>query len=112
VVKLDPSTGVQLLLEAQRSGSNEPEQISLDMEFSAEGGEGAAPYEVLLYAAMQGNSARFTRQDGVEEAWRVMEPLLEQPPPVQPYAKGTWGPEAADHLLAGSGRWYGPWVAS
>ena len=48
-----------------------PEQISLDMEFAAEGGEGPAPYEVLLHAAMQGDSTRFTRQDGVEEAWRV-----------------------------------------
>jgi glucose-6-phosphate 1-dehydrogenase len=112
VVKLDPSTGIQLLLEAQRSGSVEPEQIKLDMEFSEEGGEGPAPYEVLLYAAMRGDSTRFTRQDGVEEAWRVMQPLLDQPPPVQPYAPGSWGPEAADHLLAGHGHWYGPWVTS
>jgi glucose-6-phosphate 1-dehydrogenase len=112
VVKLDPSTGVQLLLEAQRSGSVEPEQINLEMEFSEEGGEGAAPYEVLLHAAMQGDSTRFTRQDGVEETWRVMQPLLDQPPPVQPYKQGSWGPEAADRLLAGDGRWYGPWVAS
>ena len=73
IVKLDPSTGVRLLLEAQRSEAREPEQISLDMEFAAEGGEGPAPYEVLLHAAMQGDSARFKRQDGVEEAWRVMD---------------------------------------
>jgi glucose-6-phosphate 1-dehydrogenase len=112
VVKLDPTTGIQLLLEAQRSGSAEPEQIELDMEFSQEGGEGAAPYEVLLHAAMMGDSTRFTRQDGVEEAWRVMEPLLEQPPPVHPYEQGSWGPEAANQLLAGHGRWFGPWVTS
>ena len=48
------------------------------------------PYEVLLHAAMVGDSTRFTRQDGVEEAWRVMQPLLDAPPPVQPYAKGSW----------------------
>ena len=54
IVKLDPTTGVRLLLEAQRSGAAEPEQISLDMEFAEEGGEGPTPYEVLLHAAMVG----------------------------------------------------------
>ncbi|HEY2600371.1 MAG TPA: glucose-6-phosphate dehydrogenase [Thermoleophilaceae bacterium] len=112
VVKLDPTTGIRLLLEAQREGDLEPEQINLDMEFGQEGGEGPAPYEVLLYAAMQGDSRRFTRQDGVQEAWRVMQPLLEHPPPVLPYTKGSWGPDAANDLLAGHGRWHSPWVAS
>ena len=88
------------------------EQISLDMEFAGEGGEGPTPYEVLLHAAMQGDSARFTRQDGVEEAWRVLQPLLDSPPPVHPYAKGSWGPAAADDLLRGDGRWHEPWVGS
>ena len=110
IVKLDPSTGVRLLLEAQRSEAREPEQISLDMEFAAEGGEGPAPYEVLLHAAMQGDSARFKRQDGVEEAWRVMGPLLTTPPAVHPYAKGSWGPAEADRLLTGYGRWHEPWM--
>jgi glucose-6-phosphate 1-dehydrogenase len=112
VVKLDPTTGVRLLVDAQRAGHREPEQINMDMEFAQEGGEGPAPYEVLLYAAMQGDSTRFTRQDGVEEAWRVMQPLLDSPPPVHPYAPGTWGPEAANQLIAGYGRWHDPWVAS
>jgi glucose-6-phosphate 1-dehydrogenase len=112
VVKLDPTTGVRMQVEAQRSDVAEPEQINLDMEFSKQGGEGATPYEVLLHAAMQGNSTRFTRQDGVEEAWRVMQPLLDSPPPVLPYEKGSWGPDAANQLLAGRGRWHSPWVES
>jgi glucose-6-phosphate 1-dehydrogenase len=111
VVKLDPSTGVRLLLDAQRSEAREPEQISLDMEFADEGGEGAAPYEVLLHAAMRGDSTRFTRQDGVEETWRIMQPLLDAPPPVESYAKGSWGPAAGDRLLAGHGGWHVPWGA-
>ena len=110
VVKLDPSTGVRLLLDAQRRESEEPELITLDMEFAEEGGEGPTPYEVLLQAAMAGDSKRFTRQDGVEQCWRVMQPLLDDPPPVHEYAKGTWGPGAADKLLAGFGSWRGPWV--
>jgi glucose-6-phosphate 1-dehydrogenase len=110
VIKLDPSTGIQLLVEAQRAGATEPEQISLDKEFAEEGGEGAEPYEVLLHAAMNGDSARFTRQDSVEETWRILQPLLDSPPPVHDYAKGSWGPTAADHLVAGHGRWHGPWT--
>jgi glucose-6-phosphate 1-dehydrogenase len=112
VIRLDPSTGIRVLFEAQRAGAVEAEQISLDMEFSAEGGEGPTPYEVLLLAAMEGDSARFTRQDGVEEAWRVLQPLLDAPPPVHAYAKGSWGPAAADALLSGYGRWHEPWVGS
>jgi len=112
VVKLDPSTGIRLAVEAQRHETIEPEQIHLDMEFSEEGGEGPAPYEVLLHAALIGDSKRFTRQDGVEQCWRVMAPLLEHPPPVHPYAKGSWGPKAAEHVLAGYGHWHEPWIAS
>src|SRR3954470_11834885 len=110
VVKLDPSTGIRMELEAHRADG--PGQVTLDVEFSAEGGEGATPYEVLLHAALVGDSTRFTRQDGVEETWRIMQPLLDAPPPVQPYAPGSWGPEAANELLAGSGRWHEPWIAS
>jgi glucose-6-phosphate 1-dehydrogenase len=112
VVKLDPSTGVRLVLDAQRGEPAEPETINLDVDFGTEGGDVPAPYEVLLHAAMQGDSTRFKRQDGVEEAWRVMEPLVDAPPPVHSYAKGSWGPEAADRLLAGHGRWHEPWISS
>ena len=112
VVKLDPSTGVRLVADARRADAVGPEPISLDMEFAAEGGEGATPYEVLLHAALVGNSTRFGRQDCVEEQWRVMQPLVDSPPPVHPYAPGSWGPAAADKLVAGFGRWHGPWVVS
>jgi glucose-6-phosphate 1-dehydrogenase len=112
VVKLYPSTGIRLEADAQRGDRMHPEQIYLDMEFADEGGEAATPYEVLLHAAMVGDSARFTRQDTVEEAWRVLQPLLDSPPPVEPYAKGSWGPDAGDRLVAGHGRWHGPWVTS
>ncbi len=112
VVRLDPLTGVRLELNAQRADHRDPEAISLDMEFASEGGEGPTPYEVLLHAAMTGDSTRFTRQDGVEEAWRVMQPLLDAPPPVLPYAPGSWGPDAAAKLLAGHGGWRGPWTGA
>ena len=112
VVKLDPSTGIRAILAARRADEARAARIDLDMEFAEEGGEGPTPYEVLLHAAMVGEATRFTRQDDVEETWRVMQPLLDTPPPVQPYAPGSWGPEAPENLVAGFGRWHGPWVAS
>jgi glucose-6-phosphate 1-dehydrogenase len=110
VVKLDPTTGIRLVVQAHRADEPGGARIELDMEFAEEGGEGPTPYEVLLHAAMVGDSTRFTRQDGVEETWRVMQPLLDAPSPVHRYAPGSWGPDAADGLVAGHGRWYGPWV--
>ncbi len=112
VVRLDPATGVQVTLDAHRADAGKPAPITLDMTFAAEGGEGPTPYEVLLHAAMVGQTVRFTRQDGVEEAWRIMQPLLDAPPPLHPYAKGSWGPDAASALVAGLGRWHGPWIES
>jgi glucose-6-phosphate 1-dehydrogenase len=111
VVKLDPTTGVRLEIDAQRADRQGPQLITLDMEFAQEGGEGPTPYEVLLHAAMDGDSTPFTRQDSVEETWRIMAPLIAHPPPVHRYAPGSWGPPEAERLLAGVGHWHEPWVA-
>ncbi len=110
VVKLDPSTGARIVVDARRADAKGPEPVDLDMEFAQQGGEGATPYEVLLHAALQGNARRFTRQDGVEETWRIMQPLLDAPPPVHAYKPGSWGPAEADKLVAGHGGWQSPWV--
>jgi glucose-6-phosphate 1-dehydrogenase len=111
-IKLDPATGIRFDLEAKRAGNPSPEPIDLEMEFAQEGGEGPTPYEVLLRASMVGNSMRFTRQDGVDETWRIMQPLLDSPPPVYPYQPGTWGPPEADRLVTDFGGWRQPWIAS
>jgi glucose-6-phosphate 1-dehydrogenase len=110
VIKLDPAAGIRFQVEARRTDVGRIGPIELDMEFAAEGGEGATPYEVLLHAALVGNPTRFSRQDGVEETWRVMQPLLDAPPPVHSYAPGTWGPEAGNEITAGFGGWRRPWV--
>ena len=112
VVRLDPSTGLRIILEARRAESMQPESITLDMTFAEEGGEGPTPYEVLLRAAMVGQATRFTRQDGVEETWRIMQPLLDSPPDVQAYKPGSWGPTAAEGFVAECGGWQEPWIPS
>jgi glucose-6-phosphate 1-dehydrogenase len=68
------------------------------------------PYEELLADAIVGNQTRFARVDYVEEAWRILEPLLENMPPVQMYKPGTWGPEAAEKLMQADGGWLNPSV--
>ncbi|HYB24292.1 MAG TPA: glucose-6-phosphate dehydrogenase [Solirubrobacteraceae bacterium] len=110
VVKLDPSTGTRVVLDAHRADIAGPEPVRLDVEFAEQGGEAPTPYEVLLADAMRGDSTRFTRQDGVEETWRIFEPLLHDPPPVHSYAPGSWGPPEAEKLLAGFGEWHAPWT--
>jgi glucose-6-phosphate 1-dehydrogenase len=110
VFRIDPHTGIQMVLAAQRADQPGLGRIDFDMEFEREGGAGATPYEVLLHAAIVGDSTHFTRQDNVEESWRIVQPLLDSPPPVQPYAKGTWGPPQADELTRRHGGWQGPWV--
>jgi glucose-6-phosphate 1-dehydrogenase len=112
VIKLDPSTGVRIVLDARRAEGVRAAPIPFDVEFAEVGGEGATPYEVLLHAAVVGDSMRFTRQDEIEETWRIMQPLLDAPPPVHAYTPGSWGPEAADALVADHGGWREPWVES
>jgi glucose-6-phosphate 1-dehydrogenase len=110
-IRLDPSTGIQIVVGAHRADSRGVvSPIDLDMKFADEGGEGPTPYEVLLHAAMLGDSTRFTRQDAVEEQWRVMQPLLDAPPQVHIYQPGSWGPKEADGLVEGHGRWHDPWI--
>jgi glucose-6-phosphate 1-dehydrogenase len=65
-------------------------------------------YERLLGDAIAGDQTLFARQDEVEECWRIVEPLLRKPGPVQAYAPGSWGPRAADALAAPLGGWDEP----
>jgi len=66
------------------------------------------PYERLLIDAMKGESTYFAREDGVEEAWRIIDPILGDVVPVQIYEPGTWGPSQADELIAPYGKWNDP----
>jgi glucose-6-phosphate 1-dehydrogenase len=67
-----------------------------------------APYERLLGDALAGDSALFTREDAVEAAWAVVEPVLEKHEPVREYERGSWGPNAADTLIGPDGPWHNP----
>jgi len=66
------------------------------------------PYQRLLGDAMKGDGALFTREDAVEAAWAVVDRVLKNHPPVRAYKRGTWGPKAADTLVAADGGWHNP----
>lgn len=70
--------------------------------------EDILPYEELLADAIMGNQARFARVDYVEQAWRILDPLLKNMPPVHPYKPGTWGPVEAEKLAEHDGGWLNP----
>jgi glucose-6-phosphate 1-dehydrogenase len=110
VIRIDPGTGIQMIFDAQRADEPGAHAIHLDMDFASQGGEAATPYEVLLHAALVGDATAFTRQDSVEESWRILQPLLDSPPPVVPYAVDTWGPVEGEKLCAGFAGWKKPWL--
>jgi glucose-6-phosphate 1-dehydrogenase len=66
------------------------------------------PYERLLRDAMVGDATLFARQDGVEAAWAIVEPILGNVTPVEEYEPATWGPPAASRLTAHIGGWHRP----
>lgn len=76
-----------------------------------EGGEADA-YERLIGDALKGDATLFARWDGVEAAWRVVEPVLSLDTPVHEYERGGWGPSAADDMLRGAGGWRLPMDAA
>jgi len=67
-----------------------------------------SPYERLLGDAMNGDGALFTREDAVEAAWAVVDPVLRNHHRVCPYKRGSWGPKKADAIIAREGGWHNP----
>jgi glucose-6-phosphate 1-dehydrogenase len=112
VLRIDPNPGTDMVIQAKKPGENTTRSVDLSLIFAKELGEAPEPYERLLSDAMRGDSSQFAREDGVEETWRIVQPLLDAPPPVQPYQPGSWGPESAAKLCAGHPGWREPWLES
>jgi glucose-6-phosphate 1-dehydrogenase len=79
----------------------------LAVDFASALGHRQEAYERLLADALDGDPRRFAREDMVEEAWRIVQPVLDHPGPVYPYVPGCWGPAEADQLASG-GEWHEP----
>jgi glucose-6-phosphate 1-dehydrogenase len=109
VLRIDPDPGMRLQLSAVDENTRW-RPVRLDTAFAHELGTPQAPYERLLQAALTGDERLFARQDAVDESWRIVQPLLDYPPPVHGYPAGSWGPAEADALLAGHPGWQPPWL--
>ncbi len=109
-LRIEPEPGARIRLFAKRAGVEAFEPADLEVLFEKAPGEDPEPYERLLDDAIAGRSQLFTRQDTVEETWRIVEPLLEDPGPAHPYEPGTWGPKEADRLTRGICPWFDPWL--
>jgi len=105
--RLSPSSAVALAARVKLAGKefvgNQRELYLLEEQPGEE-----EPYERLLSDAMIGDGALFTREDAVEAAWAVVEPVLKTHHRVRPYKRHSWGPKEADALIAANGSWHNP----
>ena len=84
----------------------------VELQFCRCPGDEMAPYERLLGDAMRGDATLFAREDDIEAAWRVVDPVLDGATPLRLYEPHTWGPPEADQLIATDGGWHDPQVIS
>ena len=110
VLRIEPEAGAELAMLAKKAGEDSLQQVHLDLLFEPQVGDQPEPYERLLRDALDGDPELFPTEQAVEETWRIVQPLLDDPGEVEPYEKGTWGPENASHLLTGHGGWRKPWM--
>ncbi|MGI8760787.1 MAG: glucose-6-phosphate dehydrogenase [Jatrophihabitantaceae bacterium] len=110
VLRIDPDPGLRVQIAARAGDSWRP--VHLDTSFTKELGEPLEPYERLLHDALIGDAHLFAREDSVEQTWRIVQPLLDDPAPIRGYERNSWGPPQADALLRGHQRWQPPWLAA
>jgi len=106
--RLGPEMAIGLAARVKRPGEDlQGEPVELMLADRALGDEMDA-YERLLGDAMRGDPILFSREDAVEAAWRVVDPVLGNATPVHEYEPGSWGPKEAEHLTAEAGGWHNP----
>jgi glucose-6-phosphate 1-dehydrogenase len=110
VLRIQPDAGLRVEMQAKAATRWAPQAVDLEMSFAEELGQPPEPYERLLDDALRGDPTLFTREDTVEETWRIVQPLLDRPPPIEVYPVGSWGPQGSDQVIRGYGRWYHPWL--
>jgi len=106
--RLGPEVSIALGVRVKRPGENTgvmPTELSVMRQATP---ADLDPYARLLDDAIEGDPLLFARQDAVERAWEIVEPILHAPTPLFAYESGSWGPAEADALTAGVGGWYAP----
>jgi glucose-6-phosphate 1-dehydrogenase len=105
--RLGPEVVIAIGARAKASGEA---MVGEDIELSLchQDPEEMQPYERLIADAMMGEATLFAREDSVEAAWAIVDPILGDITPVYPYEPGTWGPAEAERIIARHGGWRGP----
>jgi len=105
--RLSPNVSIALDARATMPGE---EMVGEDVELVVRppSYDEMLPYERLLGDAIRGDSLLFVREDGVEAAWGVVDPILGNVAPVHEYEPNTWGPVQAEQIIAGDGGWHNP----
>jgi glucose-6-phosphate 1-dehydrogenase len=111
ILRIDPDPGLRLTMLSKGADGTGTREVHLDLPFIGELGKPPTPYERLLHDALTGDRSLFTREDAVEESWRILQPLLDRPPAVVTYPSGSWGPSQADELVRGHLPWLRPWAS-
>jgi len=107
--RLGQDDGVTLQMQTKKPGDDLVSRpVDLEVSYDSLFPYRQEAYQRLLEDAVDGDHRRFGRADGVEEQWRIVAPVLEVPPSVELYRRGTWGPAGADTLAAASGGWVEP----
>jgi glucose-6-phosphate 1-dehydrogenase len=102
-----PETAVSLTVHGKKPGAGW-EPLAEELAFAQQPGSDIRPYDRLIGAALDGERWLFARQDTVEAAWEIVDPVLGDVVPVHPYAQGSWGPEEARRLLPVGDTWHDP----
>ncbi len=102
-----PETAVSFTVHGKKPGAGWEPQAE-ELSFAEQPGSDIRPYDRLIGAALDGDRWLFARQDTVEAAWEIVDPVLGDVVPVHPYARGSWGPKEADRMLTGRETWYDP----
>jgi glucose-6-phosphate 1-dehydrogenase len=107
--RLGRDDGVTLQMQSKSPGEDLVSRpVDLEISYESLFPHRQEAYQRLLEDAMEGDHRRFGRADGVEEQWRIVDTVLEDPPEVELYRRGTWGPAGADTLAAATGGWIEP----
>ena len=106
-IRIQPDEGISFALNAKKPGPGlDLGRVTMDFDYAGEfGGELVDAYETLLLEAMEGDHTLFLRQDGVERAWELLQPVLDHPAPLETYDRASWGPAESDVLIAPR-RWH------
>ncbi|HSY20727.1 MAG TPA: glucose-6-phosphate dehydrogenase [Polyangiaceae bacterium] len=105
--RLGPDVAIALGVRSKTPGE-ELVGHPVELVTTQDGREDMMPYERLLGDAMNGDATLFAREDSVEAAWRVVDPVLGDKAPIHVYPRGSWGPPEANTLIASAGFWHDP----